>query len=271
MTKNKTQVFSHPVLPGMAVLKASYADQHFPKHWHETYSIGVIVSGVNRFMHRGIYQYATKNTLCVVNPGELHTGETCTDAGWEYLNILPSQELMNNTQNALGFTCGTIHFPSPVIDDIHTSSALKHLAIAISQSATALEVEHRWFVVCELLFARHNEISKETKNRTILPRYIKQARELLDSHLSVNITLSDVAKYCGVSPYHLARSFTSYVGLPPHTYHLQKRIEHAKKLIQQGLDLSLAAQASGFADSAHLSRHFRRHLGATPGQFTLKQ
>jgi AraC-like DNA-binding protein len=270
MLKNRTHVYLHPVLPGMSMLQAAYVKQQFAKHRHETYSIGVIVSGVNRFMHRGSHHYATSGTLCVVNPDEVHTGETCTEQGWQYFNISPSAQLFMDAQLALGIPQSSVYFPTSVIDDKHAAKALHSLALNIGQAAGALAVEQCWLELCQLLFARHVELTKEPNNRAVMPRIISKAREVLDSNLNTNLSLTELAKICDVSPFHLARSFTTHVGIPPHAYHVQKRIEYAKTLIQQGVALVEAASKAGFADQAHLTRHFRRHLGAVPGQFKMK-
>ena len=46
-----------------------------------------------------------------------------------------------------------------------------------------------------------------------------------------------------------------------------RRLERAKGLISAGESIAEAAFASGFADQAHLNRHFKKALGMTPGRF----
>jgi len=48
--------------------------------------------------------------------------------------------------------------------------------------------------------------------------------------------------------------FTADVGLPPHSYQPQLRIDHAKRLL-------LAGRAAGFFDASHFTRHFKRAVG----------
>ena len=72
-----------------------------------------------------------------------------------------------------------------------------------------------------------------------------------------------------LSPYHFARQFKAATGLPPHQYVIARRVERAKQLLQAGTGLSLAEVAAdaGFSDQSQLSRHFKRLVGVTPGQF----
>lgn len=268
MAKNRSQVITHPVLPGLIGLNADFADQQFPRQWHETYSIGVILSGVNRFQYKGASHYACADMLCVMNPDELHTGETCTEAGWAYFNIYPSEQLMAMARQSLDLAPESTHFRAPVLADPQAAVALRRLGMAMGNAGSALEIEQRWLAFCDLLFARHIEQPRARTDERVIPRQVARAREVLDCTFADSLSLSELAAMCSVSPYHLARSFAAHVGLPPHAYQLQKRIERARALILDGLDLADAAAAAGFADQAHMTRHFRRHLGATPGQFS---
>ena len=50
-----------------------------------------------------------------------------------------------------------------------------------------------------------------------------------------------------------------------------RRVERAKQLLQAGTNLSLAEMAAhaGFSDQSQFSRHFKRLVGVTPGQFRM--
>jgi AraC family transcriptional regulator len=77
-----------------------------------------------------------------------------------------------------------------------------------------------------------------------------------------------MAGLLGLSPYHFARMFRRAVGVPPHQYVLQRRVERAKGLLLAGrLGLSDVALAVGFSDQSHLTRVFRRAVGITPARF----
>ncbi|MBA3415782.1 MAG: helix-turn-helix transcriptional regulator, partial [Chloroflexia bacterium] len=69
------------------------------------------------------------------------------------------------------------------------------------------------------------------------------------------------------SPDYLCRSFTAAVGMPPHRYQIQRRVELAKRLLVTGASISQASRATGFADQSHLGRHFRRLSGVSPGRY----
>jgi AraC-like DNA-binding protein len=89
--------------------------------------------------------------------------------------------------------------------------------------------------------------------------------EYLESHLAERISLGALASMAGLSAHHFARAFRQSVGMPPHGYLLQRRLEHVEHLLRDTqLPLSQIALAVGFSDQSHLGRHFRRLTGISP-------
>jgi AraC family transcriptional regulator len=104
----------------------------------------------------------------------------------------------------------------------------------------------------------------------VLPRgRLRAVVEYIEEHLDGGPTLAQLAAVVGLNPYHFARQFKAATGLPPHQYVILRRVERAKQLLQAGSDFSLTevAAVAGFSDQSQFSRHFKRLLGVTPGQF----
>lgn len=93
--------------------------------------------------------------------------------------------------------------------------------------------------------------------------------ELIHDRLDENLSLAEIARECGLSPYHFARLFKQATGFPPHEYQLQLRVQRAQVLLLRTPRRTIADIACdlGFADESHLRRHFKRIVGITPGQF----
>jgi AraC-like DNA-binding protein len=89
--------------------------------------------------------------------------------------------------------------------------------------------------------------------------------EYIHSNLNQNISLEALAEMAGLSTHHFARAFKQTVGMPPHGYVLQRRIEHAQQMLRNtDLPMSEIALSAGFSDQSHLARHFRRITGMSP-------
>ncbi|MEN9675578.1 MAG: hypothetical protein RIS76_1474, partial [Verrucomicrobiota bacterium] len=64
--------------------------------------------------------------------------------------------------------------------------------------------------------------------------------------------------------------FKVATGHPPHEYLVRLRVDRAQDLLRRHggkWTMAAIAQESGFSDQSHLSRHFKRVLGVTPGEF----
>lgn len=89
--------------------------------------------------------------------------------------------------------------------------------------------------------------------------------DFINSNLGQNISLETLAEMAGLSVNHFARAFKQTVGMPPHSFVLQRRIEHARNMLRNTeLPVSEIALSVGFSDQSHLARHFRRITGISP-------
>jgi transcriptional regulator of acetoin/glycerol metabolism/AraC-like DNA-binding protein len=104
------------------------------------------------------------------------------------------------------------------------------------------------------------------------PALTRRICRYIDSHLDEKISLDALAAMAGLSVHHFARSFKQTVGVPPHSYLLQRRVEAAQHMLRDTeLPLSEIAAAVGFSDHSHLARHFRRLTGMPPSAARWKQ
>ena len=84
-------------------------------------------------------------------------------------------------------------------------------------------------------------------------------RHSLDTRTTSLVELSRVA---GLSPSRFAHVFTESVGIPVRPYMRWLRLQRAARELVSGRSVTQAAHVAGFADAAHLTRTFRRTLGA---------
>lgn len=100
----------------------------------------------------------------------------------------------------------------------------------------------------------------------LAPWQVRCATDLMIARLGEDLSLSEPAAACGLSPGYFARAFRKSVGTPPYRWLLLRRVLHAKSLLRDpNMSLSEIAADSGFADQSHFTRVFTGIVGASPG------
>jgi AraC-like DNA-binding protein len=94
-------------------------------------------------------------------------------------------------------------------------------------------------------------------------------REILHENLIDPPSLDELAAAANTTPFALLRAFRAVTGLPPHAYLNQVRVHRARELLDAGLRAAEVAAHTGFADQAHLTRHFKRSVGVPPRAYQL--
>lgn len=102
--------------------------------------------------------------------------------------------------------------------------------------------------------------------RPVHPRVKRLLRLLAAMPARGAVPVEELARAAGLSPGRLMHAFEESIGIPIRPYLLWLKLQRAGAAIAAGAPLSAAAHAAGFADSAHMTRTFRRMLGAAPSE-----
>ena len=268
--RNQVKAWRDKVLPGTQFLRAEYLAHRFPPHVHEEFAIGFIERGAQAAVMREHSQKVLMpaGTICVINPGEFHEGREFSEVGWDYRMIYISPGELDSLLSPEGRF--PLHFPEHVIDDPDTMTAIRmaHQS-AESREASLLEQSSRLTFALNQLVSRHAQKGRGLRTLPGMPGGVRRAREYIDAHIGSNPALQEIADVAGLSPFHLLREFKRVIGLAPHAYLMQRRVEHAKRLLLAGRPMRAIAIDLGYADQSHLSREIRRFYGVPPGALQL--
>lgn len=250
---------------GMTGVQAVVArsDHHFARHTHDQFGIGVIVSGAQKSASgRGPVE-AGPGDVITVNPGEVHDGAPIGDEGrvWQMLYFDPDV-IAGAVADIRQGGPGDLEFADPVLRQPPHTSMMRQLFAAMTTEQTGAALHRR-----ELLLKLLAEVMREAEAPASVPLGIRAARQRIDDDPATEITLADLANLAGLSQFRLLRAFDRAMGLTPHAYLLQRRIQLARRLIADGVELAQAASASGFSDQSHMTRIFRRSFGLSPGLY----
>jgi AraC family transcriptional regulator len=100
----------------------------------------------------------------------------------------------------------------------------------------------------------------------------KRVVDFIEEHLADEISLAALAELVELSLFHFARAFTQSFGVPPHRYHMARRIDRARILLQkQALSVTEIGIQIGFRETSSFTRAFRKVTGLTPTEFRRHQ
>jgi AraC family transcriptional regulator len=96
----------------------------------------------------------------------------------------------------------------------------------------------------------------------------KRVLEFIEEHLAEEISLAALAELAELSLYHFARAFAQSFGVPPHRYHMARRMDRARGLLQRpALSVTQIGIQIGFRETSSFTRAFRRFTGLTPTEY----
>ncbi|MFL9929073.1 AraC family transcriptional regulator [Paraburkholderia sp. RL18-103-BIB-C] len=266
--RDSARYWRTPLLPGADLLTAEYHDHEFTPHWHDAYTIPVIVAGAEGYRYRGSDYVAEAGSVPIINPGELHTGSKAVAAGWRYRVLYAPVDFLHDLANELGgkpqaqpwFAPGVIRDP-----DLATRLACAHRLLEAGDDALAAEAA--MLDALSTLLVRYSRTQPAPSPIAADDARVAIMQERLTGDLVEPVTLAEVARAAGLSPFHAARLFAHATGLPPHAWRNQVRLQRALAPLRAGVSVTDVAAASGFTDQSHFTRHFRRMFGVPPGRW----
>ncbi|RJF95072.1 helix-turn-helix domain-containing protein [Noviherbaspirillum saxi] len=93
---------------------------------------------------------------------------------------------------------------------------------------------------------------------------LQKVKSYVRENLANELSLHKLASLVNLSPYHFARLFKATIGMAPHSYVTEQRIQEAQRLLKSDRTIAEIAAVTGFASQAHMSDVFRRRFGVPP-------
>jgi AraC family transcriptional regulator len=97
---------------------------------------------------------------------------------------------------------------------------------------------------------------------------LRRVVDYISANIDDDISLADLARVAGLSPFHFARKFTLAMGMSPKRYVSRMRLDQAMAELAAGrLPLAEIALNAGFSSQASFTRAFRRATSTTPQEY----
>jgi len=253
-----------PAEEGVERIEARFQGKGFAPHRHDTYAIGLTMSGVQTFSYRGQQRASLPGQIIVIHPDEVHDGGAGTESGLQYRMIYIAPERISQALAAYG-PPRLPFVTDPVISDARFRADLVE---ALSEIGEELGDLKRDCLIADLAswLNRHADSAKASKTALDWPG-VKQCADFLKENCAGQVQMEELEAVAQMDRFSLSRQFRRAFGTSPHRYLVMRRLERAKSELMQGADLADVAAMSGFADQSHMTRHFKRTFGMTPGRW----
>jgi AraC-like DNA-binding protein len=247
-----------PAVPGITeVFHARFTEHAYPSHTHDAWTLLIVDDGAVRYDLDRHEHGALPASVTLLPPHVAHDGRSARPGGFRKRVVYLDDTIL--APALLGRAVD-----QPALDDPVLRRRVDQLHRVLGRPGEELAAQSRLAFITERLAGHLGQRHAEPRPD---PGLAHRLRDLLDARVGVGLGLDEAGRLLHAHPTHLVRAFRAEFGLPPHRYLTGRRVDLARRLVLEGMAPAAVATAAGFHDQAHLTRHFRRVTGTTPGRF----
>jgi AraC-like DNA-binding protein len=255
----------------LSLLHADFTTHAYRPHSHEAFVVAVTERGGAIINSRGCSQAAHPAALFVFNPAEPQSTWMGRSPRWRYRGFYLTRSGIADLARGLGVTT-VPHFTGNLFNDADLIEDFLSLHHCLDEGRDrlqelGLQVGQLMIDTFGRLFERHGSggghIDPVPEDRAICRR----VTDLMRARYAEPLRLDELAAAGHLTVFQLIGLFKRSVGLTPHLYLTQVRLNAACHHLRRGMPIADVAAATGFYDQSALTNHFRRSYGITPLQF----
>ena len=191
---------------------------------------------------------------------------------FDYVHYSVPRQGLDDIAEDLGFGRVNDYRLAVLEDDLVVAQITKSILPFLGRNdrLSVLAIDQFSLILGAHLLQKYGVVQKAARHSKggLAPWQKRRASEILHENLHGRIRLSEVARECGLSASHFARSFKTSFGISAHQWLIRHRIEHAKELMSQTtMSLIEIAVQSGFNDQAAFTRTFHEIVALSPGRW----
>lgn len=252
----KTNIFKNQKLNFIELRYVKEIPECTKMHLHEEITITAIKEGSLNLIFNDTSLELLPNEVGIINKNIPHCASTNIISKCGYVLYINQKYLKSINLN--------FSFSYKIVKqkDIY-KSFIKLCDCLLNKEISLIEKEEQFYSFCLSFFS--SEIKEEDK--AFEPNLAFEIKNYLDENYLEEFTLEDLAMEFKLSVVHLIRVFKKEIGLPIHSYVLNKKVHKAKELIAKNIPIIEVALSSGFFDQSHLNRSFKRIFQITPKEY----
>lgn len=226
-------------------------------YYEDEYVLTIILDGETSYqMNQNVYS-VKKNDILLFSPKVCRSGKTSTTNPWSFIHIVFR---MQTNDPALSL----INQPMKLWENGNDFIRQKFKEVA--RAWTSQDPLH--LVKCQLLTTEilyDLFLSDMPFQKIAHSKQVAKAREIIQDNFRSDLSVEELAESLDLSVSYFRRLFKEAYGYSPMQYIMSLRIENAKNLLLSGeVNVTEAAQLSGFDDIYYFSTLFKKKTGYTP-------
>jgi AraC-like DNA-binding protein len=246
---------------GIERLEAHFRGQAFSPHRHDSYAIGLTLSGVQTFRYRGAQRHSLPGQCQILHPDEMHDGGAGNDESFGYRIVYVDPALV---RDALGG--GPLPFvKNPVIDAARLPKGFASEIWNIDQEIDGIARIDFVVALAEMLRASASDAAE--KSGSLAFDALSRARDLIAGRPARRHSMAALERLSGLDRWTLARQFRAAFGTSPSRFRTMRQLDQVRRSLKCGATIAAASLEAGFADQSHMSRQFKRAYGLTPARW----
>ena len=252
-------------------IKISNSQLEFPKYYLQNYTM--VLNGIGE----GKVRYGSdrhtftdiQNLVFLQNPGRVFSGRFWGDRGTNGACIVIPPSRLHQLLNQLGIDRPAFFDDLLLPEKLNgtVASSVGNLIQTFAIPTSRLARESQLLSSIETIFRHGSAIFVPKQYSGAEPKAIATIKEVLHSNPGKNHSLASLSLLTGLNQKYLIDVFTKNIGISPHRYLTNLRIERAKAKLAKGEAIADIAVDLGFYDQSHFSRTFKHYVLVSPGQF----
>ncbi len=242
-------------------------------HYHEFCKLLFLMSGTGSYVVEGHRYLLQPGDVVLVGSRCVHCPELLTDQPYERVILYIAPEFL---QQQSAPDCDLLEIFSGKgghVLRLKENARLK-LYKQLSRLEDALSGEEYGRTVMSkaallrllVQLGRYRQKEEEQLHQTTPPQNsrVQELMRYMDEHLAEELDIDRLAEHFYVSKYHMMRLFRQETGFTIHTYLLQRRLLHARNLMEGGMQAAQASREVGFGSYSSFTRAYGKYFGTTP-------
>lgn len=247
-------------------------------HWHKEMELIYVKKGKGRIQLETQNFEGNPGDIFVVTPGTLHSIHRLKGYSMEYENIIFEMDFLGEGAADLcageflvPLAAGKLFAPAQIREGEKDYDLLKRCLVQMEELCETKEKAYELGVkaaVLQIIFLLIRKYPSMEAVSSPDRERLKDVLQEIQVKSSENLSVSDMAEFCGWSSSHFMRWFKKMTGDSFTSYVNDRRLAEAAEALRQTDDKILAiSQDAGFANLSNFNRQFKKRYGVTPREY----